>query len=789
MHSAARILLKIEGTVQGVGFRPFIYRLALRHGLGGMVWNDGKGVYVDAEGMREELEPFISAIKEELPVLAKITAMEKNSLEPKGYCEFTIAHSRGISEGKVIVPPDAAICDDCIQEIKNPLDRHYLYPFTNCTNCGPRFTIVKELPYDRGKTSMDVFPMCPDCGAEYHDPLDRRFHAQPTACSSCGPQLVLVDRQGKVVTGDWLEGCKMILSSGYILALKGLGGFHLACDGSNREAIITLRKRKKRPHKPLAVMCRDLKTVSDFCHVNEKEDELLRSPASPIVILKKKAGNVLPEELTPEQSSLGAMLPYTPLHVLLLAQGPSVLVMTSGNYSSMPLCIENDEAMEKLGDVADFFLLHNREIINRCDDSVTTVVDGQIQIVRRSRGYVPAPIEVPVDDQNQICVLGGGGDQKNTFCLLKGKQAFISQYIGDLDTVEGEENYLHSLKNFKALINAEPRVIAFDGHPNYRSAGLVRKAEDHATQVSVQHHHAHMASCMADNFLQEKVIGAILDGTGYGLDGVSWGFEILTGDYVNFQRQIHMDYIPLPGGDRAVSNPWRTAVSYLFKYCGEAAEGLAKSIFPGKENEIGIIKNMLDTGFNTPLASSSGRFFDGVSALLGICLYVSYEGQAAVELGDLVPWLKGKDAEQWVKDFSPYPFKINHDVIDPQGTVLALINDIQKGRPIKDIARRFHDTVVQIIVQSVDMVSKRTGIKKVVFSGGSWQNRYLVMLTRYFLEKRGCQVFCHQKVPTNDGGLSLGQTMVAYWRWKGHVFGGTNGSSIDQGRQKFRSRT
>ncbi|MEL7563935.1 MAG: carbamoyltransferase HypF [Dehalobacterium sp.] len=761
MHSAARMLLKIEGTVQGVGFRPFIYRLALRHRLGGTVWNDGKGVYIDAEGREEELKHFLSDISNELPVLAKITGMESNILEPKGYHDFIIAQSRGVAEGKVIVPPDAAICRDCFQEIMNQSDRHYHYAFTNCTNCGPRFTIVKELPYDRGKTSMDVFPMCPDCSTEYHNPLDRRFHAQPTACPSCGPQLILVDRRGEVVSGDWLEGSQKILSAGSILTLKGLGGFHLACDASNKEAVIKLRKRKKRPHKPLAVMCRDLKTIAEYCHVNEEEAKILRSPTSPIVILKKKAGANLPEELAPGQSSLGVMLPYTPLHVLLLHEGPPVLVMTSGNYSNMPLCIANDEAMEKLGDVADFFLLHNREIVNRCDDSVTTVINGQTQIFRRSRGYVPAPLEVPVDDKTSINVLGAGGDQKNTFCLLKGKQAFISQHIGDLDTVEGEENYLHSLKNFKALINAEPGVIAFDGHPHYRSAQLVCEGDD-AAKFPVQHHHAHMASCMADNFLHEKVIGAILDGTGYGLDGCSWGFEILTGDYENFERKLHMDYIPLPGGDKAVRNPWRTAVSYLFKYCGLDAEILAESIFPGKESEINVIKRMLNTGFNAPLSSSCGRFFDAVSALLGICLSASYEGQAAIELGDLVPWPEDMGIDQWEKGFSPYPFEIKNKVINPQETVLAIINDMKKGLPRHDIAKRFHDTVVHMIVQSVSVVSERSGIKKVVFSGGSWQNRYLLVLARHFLERRGCRVFSHRRVPTNDGGLSLGQTMVAY---------------------------
>lgn len=778
MSPVARTLLKIEGTVQGVGFRPFIYRLALRHQLGGMVWNDGKGVYIDAEGKEEEICRFISAVKMELPALASITRMEKKALAPKGYGGFSIAQSQGIPEGKVMVPPDAAICPDCLREIGDPMDRHYRYPFTNCTNCGPRFTIVRELPYDREKTSMDVFPMCPSCSGEYHDPLDRRFHAQPTACPLCGPHMLLVDRNGRQAAGDWLAGCREILFSGGILAVKGLGGFHLACDGTNKSAVSALRQRKNRPHKPFALMCRNLRIISQFCHAGTAEEELLRSPAAPIVLLQKKTGCGLPEVLAPGQGCLGIMLPYTPLHVLLLEQGPPVLVMTSGNYSSLPLCISNEEAMEKLGGIADFFLLHDRRIINPCDDSLAAVIRGKTQVFRRSRGYVPAPIEAPVE-KDEITVLGTGGDLKNTFCLLKGAQAFVSQHMGDLTTVEGEENYLYSLKNFQSLIHARPQVVAFDAHPQYRSSQLVGK-EDGMVRIAVQHHHAHMASCMADNFLQERVIGAILDGTGYGPDGCSWGFEILTGDYTDFQREVHLAYVPLPGGDQAVRNPWRTAVSYLFTYCGDDAGPLAKRLFPGKEREMEAIKSMLKSGFPVPKAGSCGRFFDAAAALLGICPVSSYEGQAAMELGELAPWPEEENPDQWARSFFPYAYAIEDNVIQPRGTVTALAGDLEKGRPAGEIARRFHDTVIAMVVESVELVSRRTGLRKVVCSGGSWQNRYLLTRAAYFLEKKGFQVFCHQKVPANDGGLSLGQALIGYWRWKRNVSGSTH---EDQGNR------
>ncbi|MDN5345068.1 MAG: hydrogenase maturation protein HypF [Clostridia bacterium] len=768
-----RVALKIEGTVQGVGFRPFIYRLARRHSLGGKVWNAGEGVMVEIEGRAERVQDFIKSITAEAPALARITGIEMEELAPLGYAGFAIIHSQGVAEGRVIVPPDVATCGDCRQDILNPTDRHYRYPFTNCTNCGPRFTIVRGLPYDREKTSMRDFPMCAACAAEYTNPLDRRFHAQPVACPACGPQVSLVDRQGRQLPGDWLALSRTLLAAGQILAIKGLGGFHLACDARNQRAIRELRERKNRPHKPLAVMGRDLETVAEHCQVDPVEAGLLTSPAAPIVVLRKKPGCRLPEELAPGQASLGVMLPYTPLHILLMAEGPSLLVMTSGNYSEMPLCIDNQEALESLSPIADYFLWHNRPIVNRCDDSVVTIVAGETQFYRRSRGYVPSPMEVPVDGQGRVTVLGAGSDLKNTFCILKDGRAFLSQHIGDLGSLEGEANYQESLAKFKALLNAGPRVVAFDLHPGYQSSLMARAMGD-VVHIAVQHHHAHLAACMAENYLNEPVIGVILDGTGYGVDGCSWGFEVLRGDYLQFKRELHLDYVPLPGGDNAVRHPWRTAVAYLYRYCGAEAPGLASRFFADKGEEIEILARAIQAGLNAPLAGSCGRLFDAVAALLGVCQDISYEGQAAVELSNLVPWPAGVDTEELARDLSPYPFEIKEGVISPRLIITGVLADLEQGVPKEVIARRFHDSVIAMVVEALKSAARASGPAKVVFSGGSWQNHYLLTLAKYCLEEIGYQVFVHHRVPPNDGGLSLGQALVGYWRWKQYVCRGTD---------------
>ncbi|TYO95408.1 carbamoyltransferase HypF [Desulfallas thermosapovorans] len=791
--------ISITGVVQGVGFRPFVYNLARSYNLTGTVCNTGRGVLVYVEGPPESVAGFTGALRANPPFLARIHHCEITNCPPRGGAGFSIIHTRGGATGESVVPPDVATCPDCRREIKDPSDRHYRYPFTNCTSCGPRFTIVKNLPYDRPGTAMAGFTMCPSCAAEYHDPAHRRFHAQPVACPDCGPRVELVDRHGRVVEGDWLGETGRLLEEGKIIAVKGLGGFHLACSGVDPVAVQRLRRRKGRPARPLAVMCRDLAVVREHCRVTPREEALLCSPAAPIVILQRKTSSTLPRELAPGLNSIGVMLPYTPLHILLLQNGPAVLVMTSGNRSGLPLVKDNGQALARLGDVVDYFLWHDRDIVNRCDDSVVGLVDGQVQFLRRSRGYVPQPVTVlpagentgrpgqgkkePVPEtgvRREITVLGAGGDMKNTFCLLKGNRAYLSPHIGAVDVVEGMENYRTSLANFSRLIQACPQVVGYDLHPDYHSSRIARELADNA--IAVQHHHAHMASCMAEHGLEGQVIGVVLDGTGYGPDGCIWGFEVLVGDYLDFSRRWHLAYIPLPGGEQAVRNPWMTAVAYLVTALGERGYKVAEKLFPHRLNEIAVIGQMLRAEINSPLASSCGRFFDAAAALLGVCPVNTYDGQAAVELGELVPCcFDGTRSPDGLKPASspdktagepasagyfkaalaPYPFNLNNGIIKTGATVAALVRDIERGLAPALIARRFHDTIISMVVQAVEKVRSQSGPDRVVLSGGCWHNRYMLTAVCKILGDKGYQVYRHVKVPTGDGGISLGQAMVA----------------------------
>lgn len=751
-----RYRIIVKGIVQGVGFRPFVYNLARLYRLKGTVANTSQGVLIEAEGQEETVRAFLASLKEKHPPLSWITALEWDVLEPCGYSSFAIIPS-GEGLGKeALIPPDVALCADCAREIMDPRDRHYGYPFTNCTNCGPRFTIVRGVPYDRAKTSMARFPMCPECAREYHDPGNRRFHAQPAACPACGPQVELVDRQGRKVEGNWLELSWRFLQDGKILAVKGLGGFHLVCDAKNREALKTLRRRKGREAQPLAVMCL-LETARKYCYVGPEEEKLLSSPQAPIVILTKRADCNLPDELAPGMKTLGIMLPYTPLHLMLLNGPLEIVVMTSGNRNGLPLAKDNGRALEELGGIADYFLWHNREIVNRCDDSVVAVIGDTAQILRRSRGYVPSPVKVAVKSSSPV--LGAGGDMKNTFCLLKGNQAFVSQHIGDLGSREGETHFFASLENLKNLIGCEPEVVGYDLHPGYRSsrlaAGIPAKAH-----FAVQHHHAHMVSCLADNGVDEKAIGVILDGTGYGTDGRLWGFEILTGDCADFTREYHLAYVPLPGGEQAVRYPWRTAVAYLMKYLSAQGESLADRLFQSRGQELEVIKRLVATGFNSPLSSSCGRLFDAVSALLGLCYHNSYEGQAAIELGEMV--LDPAEGKRLI----PYPFFIEGKVIHPGGVIAGVAADLERGVAREIIATRFHNTVLAMVREAVRRVAERTHIKTVALSGGAWQNRYLFSLAKEILPGDGYRLLVHRQVPANDGGVSLGQAVIACRRWQ-----------------------
>lgn len=758
--TVTRCRVIIQGTVQGVGFRPFVYNIAKIWGIKGSVSNSSRGVIIDAEGDKNNLERFLNALKVNPPRLARISKFEMVELPPNGYTSFEIIESVPGDEKEALVPGDVATCDDCKRELFDPRDRHYQYPFTNCTNCGPRFTIINKVPYDRPETSMASFAMCSECAREYHNPADRRFHAQPVACPSCGPHVEVVNGKGeKVARGkDWLNFCWDILQSGKILALKGLGGFHLTCDAKNKEALASLRWRKGREAKPFAVMCRDLKAVENYCEVKKEEARLLISQQAPIVILNKKIVCGLPEELAPGLKTLGVMMPYTPLHFLLLNGPFDLLVMTSGNYSNLPLVKDNNRAGVELGGIADYFLIHDRDIVNRCDDSLIRVIDGETHILRRSRGYVPHPVLVPCRKAAPV-ILGIGGEMKNSFCLLKKNQAFLSQYIGEIDSLEGEENLFASLLNFQRLIGVSPEIVAYDAHPGYRSAQVARQisAQEY---VEVQHHHAHLSSCLADNGLEpgNSVIGVILDGTGYGTDGCLWGFEVLTGDYLHFKRCFHLDYVPLPGGEAAIRQPWRSGFSYLFSYLGEEGKKFAEEVFTDKN--LDILERMISKGFNSPLTSGCGRLFDAVSAILGICLENTYEGQAAIELGEKVL----EPEEDYY--FPPYSYEIRKEKILPGKLIAEIMLERKKGIPVEVISTRFHQTMVRIICDTVERISSATGLKNVALSGGVWQNKYLFQVAKKALSSRGYNVLYHRQAPANDGGIALGQAMIAYWKWR-----------------------
>ena len=618
---------------------------------------------------------------------------------------------------------------------------------------------------------MNPFAMCKTCAGDYHDLSNRRFHAEPVACPECGPHVYVTDRTGGRLGDDsnWLETCWRLLGEGNNLAVKGIGGFHLVCDAMNAQAVRTLRIRKGRDAKPFAVMCRDLGSTKKHCFVDSEEEALLLSRQAPIVILKRKPDCDLPEELAPGIGTLGVVLPYSPLH-LLLFNGPfHELVMTSGNYSNLPLVKDNEAALVELGRIADYFLFHNREIINRCDDSLVQVVRREMQFLRRSRGYVPDPILVP-REANTPVILGIGGEMKNNFCFLKENQAFLSQYIGEIDDMEGEKSLLESLHNFERLIGVNPGIVAFDMHPGYSSGRIARELPARL-HVPVQHHHAHLASCMAENMLSnEDVIGVILDGTGYGTDDCLWGFEFLTGNYSGFQRRIHLAYTPLPGGEMAIREPWRTAYSFLSTFLGDKGSRHGRKLFAGKD--IDTIDRMLAARFNAPFASSCGRLFDAVSALLGICLFNTYEGQAAIELGEYASATYRGDYS-----FKAYPFEISKGLVLPGRLLKQIVEDRQSGLPLGVISTRFHLTIAEIVRDGALKLRVETGITKVALSGGTWQNRLLFQHAKKMLSDSGFEVFYHRKVPANDGGIALGQAMIAHWRVKAGEQGLLNGDN------------
>jgi len=818
--------ISVRGVVQGVGFRPFVYGLATKHKLKGWVCNTSEDVKIEIEGETEAIEQFKLELETKAPPLAHIEGIAISYHSPIGYKSFAIRSSIA-EEGKYqLISPDIATCQACLSELLDPNNRRYRYPFTNCTNCGPRFTIIEDMPYDRPKTTMRYFQMCHQCQEEYDNPLDRRFHAQPNACPKCGPKVELVDAQGKpVASPDPIATTSQLLRRGDIIAIKGLGGFLLACDATNKAVVETLRERKRRWFKPFAIMVTNMAEVKKHCCVSPEEEKLLTSAQSPIVLMRWKDGSPVSREVAPNLAYLGIMLPYTPLHHILLRDTGLPLVMTSGNISEEPIANDNDEALRRLKGIADYFLIHNRDIYSRYDDSVAMVERGTNQLVRRARSYAPYPIILPFKAKQ---VLGCGAEMKNTFCLTRDNYAFLSQHIGDMENVETLEHFGNTISLYKRLFRIEPEIVAHDLHPDYLATKYAQElgrsfanAQDSVCMkvIPVQHHHAHIASCMADNGLQSRVIGVAFDGTGMGSDGHTWGGEFLVSDYKSFNRVGHLEYLPLPGGDAAIKRPYRTAIGYILSLLGEDALRRLAFMEQVSEAEAEVIKRQIERGLNSPLTSSMGRLFDAVSALIGIRDKIDYEGQAAVELEmvaykacpepftpchpepftpchpepftpchpepftpchpeplaschsdpELVSGEESRSAQgklrEGTDDNESYPYNIIKDremrIIKLRELLQAIVEDLKQGSSKARISIRFHNTIAQMTNEMCRLIASETGIYQVALSGGVFQNRLLLKKTASLLEKSGFQVFIHRQVPCNDSGISLGQAVVA----------------------------
>ncbi len=864
MSARVRKAIEVTGIVQGVGFRPYVYRLALQRNLAGFITNTVAGVSIEVEGPAEAVEDFVSQLPVEAPPLARITQLVASDIPVRADGEFRILPSRSGENRRVLISPDVAICDDCLRELFDPSDRRFHYPFINCTNCGPRYTIVRDIPYDRARTSMAVFPMCADCQREYDDPLNRRFHAQPNACWKCGPQVELWDAVGAglvparrstpipavgaglVPADSWaptrgaptdpIGEAAARLQAGYVVAVKGLGGFHLAVDAANPAAVSRLREGKRRVEKPFAIMAPSFEAIRNFCELDDASRALLESPERPIVLLRKKFvgarhgvplhefSSPIAEQVAPFNREFGVFLPYTPLHHLLFAAGRfQALVMTSGNISEEPIAIDNPEAVARLRGIADFFLVHNRDILLRCDDSVVRVssvaqtsafevcgsslpasgirgraagpesgpcatvrgrtaqpqivvnrIDrnlgkpghGQaVQLIRRSRGYVPVPVFL---NEDLPPILAVGGELKDTVCITKGRHAFLSQHIGDLENLESYGFFETTISSLKRILEVEPQVLAYDLHPDYFSTRWAL-GQSGLKGIGVQHHHAHIASCMAENHLDGRVIGIALDGTGYGTDGAVWGGEVLLATYANFDRVAHLDYVPMPGGAAAITEPWRMAVSYLHKHFGETLWDLeipfVRELAVGAHRDaplrkrVALLVRMLERGVNSPPTSSCGRLFDAVSALVGIRKRVNYEAQAAIEF---------EAAIAGEGEIAGYPFEIRPEgsgwIIDTRPLFVTLVNDLRCGVPAGIVSHRFHEGFVDVLARVAKLLNSKTGFQDVCLSGGSFQNVFLLEHLKGRLEAEGLNVFTHSEVPCGDGGLSLGQALVAAHR-------------------------
>ncbi len=744
-----RLKVHITGVVQGVGFRPFVYRLTEEAGLRGYVLNDTNGVLIEVEGEKRDLDRFLIRVDSEKPVISKIYSMQHSFLAESGHKDFEIRESDGLGDRRVSILPDISICDECSKEIDDPDDRRFEYPFTNCTNCGPRFTIIEYLPYDRQNTSMRSFNMCPECWTEYNHVFDRRFHAQPDACHSCGPWVSLYDAKGNLISDKdgAIERAASLIKEGNIVAIKGVGGYHLLCDAMNEDAVIRLRRRKQREEKPMAVMFPDMKGIKAEAIINELEERAINSVEKPIVIVKKKEGNSLARSVSVGNSTLGVFLPYTPLHRIILRKLNSPVIATSANITDEPIVSEEKDAFARLEGIADGFLAHNREIVRKCDDSVVRITAERQVPVRRSRGFAPLPVILPFKLEAPVLALGSY--MNNTIAVGIDDKVYLSQHIGDLETHFAADFYEETIDDFLRLFDIEPEVVVSDLHPGYHSTKFgERRFGDRLKKV--QHHYAHILSCMAENDMPEdaEVIGMAFDGTGYGTDNTIWGSEVMIASYKGFKRAFHLQPYKLPGGDMAVKEPRRTAMSLLYSTFGDKVLDMECIQFPEKEKLFLI--EMMKKDMNSPSTTSMGRLFDGVASMIGLNHKISYHAQAAIALEQLA--LSSNER-------GSYPVIVKSSMIGHMPLIKGIMDDINSEVPKEDIARKFHNTVVDIIVAAAGSLREKTGISVVALTGGVFQNALLIESAFGRLKEEGFTVLIHQIVPPNDGGISLGQAV------------------------------
>jgi len=757
--SQRRVTIRVRGIVQGVGFRPFIFQLADRYRLTGWVRNQTDGVEIEAAGQMAAIEAFVRSIPAEAPPLARVVHVEVIEQPFAPLDRFSIGSSHAEQARATLIAPDVGTCPDCLRELLDPCDRRYRYPFINCTNCGPRYTIIQDVPYDRDQTTMAPFPMCPACRKEYDDPRDRRFHAQPNACWDCGPEVWLASPGGVELArrDQAVREAVRRLQAGSIVAIKGLGGFHLAVLAADERAVSRLRSRKIREEKPFAVMFGSLETIRDHCDVTEREAQLLQDPRRPIVLLRRKRvrgrrdGDLAPS-VAPSNRYLGAFLPYTPLHFLLFQESPyDALVMTSGNQSDEPIVTANAEAYERLKEIADVFLLHNRRILQRCDDSVTRVLHGEPRPLRRARGYVPVPVFL---EEAGPSVLGVGAELKNTVCLTRGKEAFLSQHLGDLENLETLHSFEQTIAHLEKVLEITPQCLAHDLHPDCLSTQWAC-TQEHVPRLAVQHHHAHIAAVMAERHLLGPVLGLALDGTGYGPDGTIWGGEILRVAGAGFERLGHFRTVPLPGGAQAIKEPWRMALTYLWSLDPEnLSRRFGDFLERWPQEKTRIVVRMLERNLNAPRTSSCGRLFDAVAALTGLRSNINYEGQAAIEL-----------EQAMAEDPGSYDGKVTKDegtwILDPLPMIVEVVTEIRKGVSPGIIASRFHNGMVALLADAVTAIGRETGLQLVALSGGVFQNAYLFEYLVKILGERGFRVHSHVEVPANDACIALGQAHIA----------------------------